>query len=282
MKSEVETRQIAPDGTFFVDAPPCGDTASQDSPTVVLLHGVGLDLDMWDAQAAALVERHRVLRYDMLGHGRTAPLERRTTLSDYCEQLARLLELRDVNRAILVGFSMGGVITQRFAADRPELLAGVVMMSTVYRRTEAELAGVRERLRVTEEEGPVGIVELAVERWLPTEFQRAHPEAVEWLKQKLGANHREGYTDAYRVFVEADAEIGDALTQVRCPSMVITGGADVGSTPAIAQRMADDLGGAPLLVLEGLRHMITVEAPERVSALLVDFADSTARDSYTQ
>ncbi|MEM7405327.1 MAG: alpha/beta fold hydrolase [Pseudomonadota bacterium] len=251
MHSHVETGQTAPDGTYFVDASPGAGTGSIDRPTVVLLHGVGLDLDMWDAQAEALTQSHRVLRYDMLGHGRTPPLERRSTLRDYCDQLGRLLKFRDVSRAILVGFSMGGVITQRFAADRPEVLAGVVMMSTVYRRTEDELRGVRERLRVTEEDGPGGIVELAVERWLPSQFQSANPDAVEWLKHKLGANHRHGYTDAYRVFVEADAEVGDALRQVRCPSMVITGGADVGSTPAIAQRMADDLGGAPLVVLEG-------------------------------
>ena len=67
-----ETKAHAPDGTWYADALPRSPNASQ--LTVVLLHGVGLDLDMWDAQAEALSEHYRVLRYDMYGHGNSPSL----------------------------------------------------------------------------------------------------------------------------------------------------------------------------------------------------------------
>ena len=269
-----ETKAHAPDGTWYADALPRLPNASQ--LTVVLLHGVGLDLDMWDAQAEALSEHYRVLRYDMYGHGNSPSLPHQSSLQDYCKQLSDLLEYRGIQTVVPVGFSMGGVIAQRFAADNPGRLGGIVLMSTVYRRTQAELAGVRERLKVTEQNGIGDVIDLAVTRWLPEQFQAQHPEAVTWLRGKMAQNDRRGYTDAYRVFVQADADVGDALTQVRCPALVITGGDDVGSTPTIAERMAADLDDAKLVVLDGLRHMVTMQDSERVTGLLADFLSSVS------
>ena len=269
-----ETKAYAPDGTWYADALPRSPKASP--LTVVLMHGVGLDLHMWDGQAKALAEHYRVLRYDMYGHGKSPSLPHQSSLQDYCKQLSGLLDHLGIQTVVPVGFSMGGVIAQRFAADNPDRLGGIVLMSTVYRRTQAELAGVRERLKVTEQNGIGDIIELAVTRWLPEEFQAKHPQAVTWLRAKMGQNDRRGYTDAYRTFVQADADVGDALTQVRCPALVITGGDDVGSTPAIAERMAADLDNAKVVVLDGLRHMVTMQDPERVTGLLTDFLSSVS------
>ena len=269
MNQAVEIRAYAPDATWYVQTEGLGS----DPPVVVLAHGVGLDLDMWDEQAATLAERYTVLRYDMLGHGKTGPLARRSKLSDYCDQLLALLDFLGHSRVVLVGFSMGGVIAERFAADHGGRLHGIVLMSTVYRRLDSELAGVRARLKLTEEGGPDSIVEHVVSRWFSPSFQASRPEAVAWLRGKLTANHHRGYADAYRVFVEADAAVGDALTGVKCPALVMTGSDDVGSTPEIAQRMVNDLQDGALIVLSGLRHMVTMEAPDLVSRHLLDFVD---------
>ena len=267
MSQNAEIRAHAPDGTWFAQR----DGPDGCAPVVVLAHGVGLDLDMWDAQAAVLARDYTVLRYDMLGHGKTAPLSRRSELSDYCDQLLALLDFLGHSRVVLVGFSMGGVITERFAADHGGRLHGIALMSTVYRRQDSELAGVRARLKLTEEGGPHSIADHAVSRWFPQSFQAHQPEAVDWLRNKLTANHHQGYADAYRVFVEADAHVGDALTRVSCPALVMTGSDDVGSTPEIARRMIDDLQHGILVVLPGLRHMVTMEAPDLVSRHLLEF-----------
>jgi (E)-2-((N-methylformamido)methylene)succinate hydrolase len=269
---------ISQSGTRFIDSGAHPGTQL----CVVLGHGVGLDLTMWNAQADALAAHCRVVRYDMLGHGQTPALAGRAELADYCQQLGDLIQELRVQRVVLVGFSMGGVIAQRFAADHADLIAGVVLMSTVYRRTDAELQGVQKRLRLTERDGPDGIVEHAVERWFPEQFQHEHPDAIGWIRETLGANDARGYTDAYRVFVQADTVVGDALTNVKCPAMVITGGDDVGSTPAIAERMCADLDNAELHVLPKLRHMVTMQAPDTVNALLLTFIQRVqAADSGT-
>ena len=262
---------FAPDGTCYVDTGP-----STDGPAVVLAHGVGLDHTMWDVQAQALASRARVVRMDMLGHGRTPALARQSELADYCAQLLALLDYLKLERIVLIGFSMGGVIAQRFSTDYPERLAAVVFMSTVYKRSTAELAGVRERLEITLAGRLEDIAERAVQRWFSARVQRDKPAAVAAVRQRLASNHRQGYSDAYRAFVEAEATVGDALTQVRCPALVITGSDDIGSTPEIGQRMVDDLGNARLQVLPGLRHAVMVEQPGWVNDALTTFLDELA------
>ena len=259
--------QFAPDRTWYVD-----HASVRTGYPIVLVHGVGLDHRMWGTQAAALATEHRVLRYDLLGHGRTTALERSVNLHDFRDQLAALLDHAGVEKVLLVGFSLGGIIAQRFAADHSARLAGLVLMSTFYCRTEDELAGVRARLALTEQTGIDAIVDPAIERWFSPEFQRAHPDAVEVVRQRLQSNDPRGYLDAYRVFATAEAVNGRALLHVDCPTLVMTGVEDVGATPKIAQRMADDLEQVDLVLLDGLRHLIPLEAPDEVTRLLSDFA----------
>lgn len=257
--------QFTPDRTWYVDHGGAG-------MPIVLAHGVGLDHHMWNAQAAALAAEYRVLSYDLIGHGGTAARDKRVTLKDFRDQLAALLDHAAIEQALLVGFSLGGIIAQRFVADHPARVKGLVLMNTFYRRTEQELHGVRERLALTEQGGTDAIAEAAIERWFTPAFQRAHADAVDAVRQRLQSNDSRGYLDAYRVFATADQENGRGLRRVRCPALIVTGAEDVGATPDIARRMVADLERAQLVVLDGLRHLVTLEAPETVAQVLLNFA----------
>jgi pimeloyl-ACP methyl ester carboxylesterase len=259
----------APDGTCYSLSGPT------DAHAIVLAHGVGMDLHMWDGQVSALVPGFRVLRYDMLGHGATSKSGVATGFESFTAQLHGLLRHLDLERFTLVGYSMGGIIAQRFSADHPESVARLVLMNTFYRRSPKELGGVRERLRVTEEEGLEAVAELAVRRWFAPEFQRSHPEIVESVRTRLTSNDLQGYLRAYRVFVEADDQVCDALTSVTCPALVMTGDRDSGASPEMARRMADDLHDARVVILDGLGHAAPLEGPDRVNAALLDFLCET-------
>ena len=242
----------------------------------MLIHGVGLDLTMWDAQAGALASEFRVLRYDLLGHGQTPSRPITFGLRDFTGQLLSLLSYLRLNRVALIGFSMGGVIAQRFAADAPDRVGKLVLMNTVYRRRADELRGVTDRLKLTAAQGPEATAEAAIERWFTPAFRNAHPDVTAAVHKRLVTNDVQGYVDAYRVFVEADRDIRNALTEVSCPALIVTGSDDVGSTPDMARRMAADLRGARVVILKGLRHMAPVEDPERINHALITFLHETA------
>ncbi len=243
---------------------------------LVLCHGVGLDHTMWDAQVVALAPHFRVVCYDMIGHGRTAHDPTVASLADFVEQLKELLEHLSIEKLTLVGLSMGGLVAQGFANEASHRLERLVLMNTVYRRAEVELEGVRNRLDLTREQGLVPVADLALERWFDDAFRRANPSIIDKIRHRLLSNDLDAYTTAYQVFVEADREVGASLKKVHCPTLVITGELDVGSTPDIAQRMGRDLQHGEVVVLPGLRHLAPVEDPARINQELLRFLGITS------
>ena len=119
----------------------------------VLAHGVGLALTMWDAQVEALAPEFRVLRYDLLGHGGTPARPDTVSLLDFTNQLGRLLGHLELGSVNLVGFSMGGIIAQCFAADGTVVPRRIMTLSLTFDHAFVDgapaadfLAGVRETL----------------------------------------------------------------------------------------------------------------------------------------
>lgn len=251
-------------GTFF-------EEVGEGDQVIVLCHGVGLDLTMWDKQVTALAPNFRVVRYDMLGHGHTAARPDVTAIGDFVVQLKELLDFLDIGKLTLAGLSMGGIIAQGFAIDAPERLEKLILMNTVYRRTDAELKGVRSRLKMTLDKGLEPIADLALDRWFDDAFRQANPDVVNRIRNRLISNDLTAYSTAYKIFVEADREIGAALKQVRCPTLVMTGELDTGSTPELAYRMAEDLRDARVVILPGLRHLAPLEDPSQVNRVLLEF-----------
>jgi len=258
--------ELSPAGTWFELT---RDRVKVKDP-IVLIHGVGLDLEMWDPQIAALTEHFSVLRYDMLGHGKSK-VGVVNGIGTFIDQLKDLLAYLEIDRCHLAGLSMGGVVAQGFAGTEHDRLKTLILMNTVYRRTEAELLGMRARLALTREEGLKPIADAAIARWFDRHFQETYPERIKTIREKMLSNQLEPYVLAYGALVEADSEIKNALTRVKCPALVITGELDPGSTPEIAHRMINDLTKRELAILPGLHHLTSWEAPDLVNSVLLKF-----------
>jgi pimeloyl-ACP methyl ester carboxylesterase len=261
-------------------------TAGRGAP-VVLIHGVGLDATIWDAQAEALAERHRVVAYDMLGHGRSAHPPGARTLGDFVTQLSELLDALGLGQVAMIGFSMGGLVARAFAAAYPERVSHLALISTAYERSPEEQAAILVRLGQAEIEGPSSLVAGALERWFSPGFRAAHPEVVARIRERLAANDGEGFLAAYRVFAEADSQMAGFLEsqglngggRIGCPTLVLTGEEDPGSSPAMARRLADAIAGARCLILPGMRHLALMEAPQAVTNPLIEFLEQQARSA---
>ena len=246
-------------------------------PVLVLVHGVGLDHGMWEGQVGSLGARFRVLTYDLLGHGGTAHRPGTRRLADYVTQLTTLLDHLGVETIHLVGFSVGGMIAQRFCGIAPQRLASVAFMNSVYQRVEAELTIVRKRLAVTRSQGAAATADEALARWFNPSFREVNPELMDRIRNRLVSNNLDGYVAAYRCFLDGDAEVGDALTRVDCPALAMTADGDVGSTPVMCERMARDLRNPTVKIIEGYKHGAPIEAADEVNAALLEFLQATDR-----
>ena len=240
-------------------------------PAVVLIHGFGLNRTMWQWQLPALTPHFSVLTYDLLGHGGSAPPHGTPDLAMFSRQLLGLMDRCGIERAAVVGFSLGGMIARRVALDHPDRLSALAILNSPHDRSPAAREAVRARVRQTEAHGPAANVEPALERWFTPAFRAAAPETIALVRAWIARNDPAVYPQIYRVLAEGDAELAEGLERIACPTLVMTGSDDPGNTPAMARAMARLIPGARLAILPGLRHMALAEQPAAVNTPLRAF-----------
>ncbi len=241
---------------------------------VVLLHGVGLNQSIWAEQVSFLKSDFQVITYDLLGHGRSAAARANAGLADWIDQLFGVVRDLALEKFALVGFSFGGLIAQAYAAHHSSMIDRLVMISTVYDRSEAERSGVLSRLEVARREGPQAIISAALSRWFSPEFTTAHPEIVNQYEALLRGNDAASFLSSYECFATADLDLVGALAGFDRSTLIMTGELDSGSTPDMARKLAGMIPGAGCSIIAGGRHMMQVEMPEAVNSVLRRFLET--------
>ena len=250
---------------------------SGNGPPVVLIHGVGLNQSIWAGQVTALKSDFQVITYDLLGHGRSAPAGSNAPLSDWVNQLNSVVSDLKLQKFVVVGFSFGGLIAQAYVARHSRKIDRLVLMSTVYNRSEAERASVLARLDMVRREGPQATIPAALSRWFSPVFSKAHPEIMNQYEALLRGNDAASFLSAYECFAMADRELAGALAGFDRPTLVMTGELDTGSTPAMARKLAGMIPGAGCSIIAGGRHMMPVEMSEEVNSVLRRFLKKGSR-----
>ncbi|HEY7765814.1 MAG TPA: alpha/beta hydrolase [Aestuariivirgaceae bacterium] len=226
---------------------------------------------MWQAQIYFFARRHSVICYDLLGHGQSPRIEGAATLDDFTRQLENLAAALDLKKFALVGFSFGGLIAQHFGTRCSRDLERLVLMSTVYDRSPSERQALRSRFEQALAKGPASIYPAAIERWFSPAFLAGQPEQAQELHHRLLDNDDRSFLSTYEIFASADEELAEKLSAISCPTLMITGEHDTGSTPAMAWRMAKIIADARVTIIPGGRHMMPMEMPQEVNSAIDRF-----------
>ncbi len=246
-------------------------TGPEDAPVVALIHGLGLNREVWQWLAPVLATRFRVLTYDFLGHGESPPPVGQPTLRDLSEQVRALMDHLGIARAAIVGFSLGGMVARRLAQDHPDRVSALVILHSAHRRSEKAQAAILFRVAQADDHGPAATVELALQRWYTDACRIARPDLMDLTRQWVLANDPRVYPKLYRILAHGVDEIIAPYPPLTCPALVITGEEDTGNGPEMSTAIAADIPGARLLILQGLRHMALAENPEAVNAPVMEF-----------
>ncbi|WP_194201895.1 alpha/beta fold hydrolase [Glycomyces albidus] len=233
---------------------------------VLCSNALGTTLDMWAPQVDALSEAFRVIRYDTRGHGRTPATGGVLGIGDLAEDLTDLLDHLDVPRAHLLGISLGGVTALEFAARHPERTGRIALLSTA--AAIATPAFWADRVRIVRTGGMAALAGQGTRRWFTERFHREHPDLVRRFRRDLTACDPLGYTACCRVLGQTD--LGDRLTAVRAPALVLCGTEDEITTEAAARALHAGLPDSRLEAVEGARHLVSVEAAAVVNRWLLD------------
>ncbi len=245
-------------------------TGPEDAPVVALIHGLGLTRAVWQWLLPDL-HKFRVLTYDLIGHGETAPPEGEPTLKDLADQLAHLLDYLNIGKAAIVGFSLGGMIARRFAQDYPARTTALVVLHSAHKRTERQQAAILFRVAQAEEHGPEATVELALQRWYTEAAQASRPDLMDLTRAWILSNKRGVYVKLYRILAHGVDEIVAPTPPITVPTLVLTGDEDHGNNPDMSIAIATEIPRARLVILKGLRHMALAEDPQAVNRPVRDF-----------
>ena len=261
----VDTNRIA---TFYEDA--------GQGPAVVLVHGHGADLRLWELQVPALVEAgYRVIRYDVRGHGRSTVAPTGYTWQNYALDLRDLLAHPTiaVPRAHVVGLSMGGGIALQFALDFPDRASSLVLVDSALPGFDysPEFAGaIEELMAAVRSEGP----RAAFERlWLTHPLfdgMRRFPDRFELLRTMVLAYAAADYYDE-TPYTPPPRQAVDRLAEVRAPTLVLVGELDIPDFQIIAEVLAGNIAGARLQVIADSGHIPPLEQPEAFSQALLEW-----------
>lgn len=247
-------------------------TGPAGAPTLVLIHGLGLTRDStWGPMAIALAARYRVLAYDLLGHGESALPDVPVTLSALSGQLTTLMDELGIDRAALLGFSLGGMINRRFAIDHPDRVSALAILNSPHDRGETQQRLVEERARATAEGGPAAGIDVTLARWFTARFRSEHSRRVNEIREIVLANDAQNYAAHRQVLAAGIRELIAPKPPITHPTLAITCENDSGSTPAMSRAIAAETPRAETLIIPDLQHLGLIEQPELFLAPLQDF-----------
>jgi 3-oxoadipate enol-lactonase len=233
--------------------------------SVVLIHGLGLDAAMWDAQWPAVQREFRAIRYDVRGFGDSSiPVGPYSNSDD----LLGLLDFLDARPAHVVGLSMGGRLALRFALDQPDAVKSLTLI-------DPALEGIRWSESWSRQMAPIlaaaGDIHAARQLWLAHELfapARRDPQVAAALAAMVDRYSVWHWRNTDPVRRSASPAI-QCLASVACPTLVILGELDLPDFREIAQRLAAEIPGAALHTIADTGHMANMEAPAAVNDLLL-------------
>jgi 3-oxoadipate enol-lactonase len=243
-----------------------------EGPDVVLTHGMGGRLEVWDSVEKELAKSYRVTSWDVRGFGESSKPEGPVTPESWVADLLGLMDHIGIEKAVHVGHSMGGVIVQRFALDHPNRTRGLVPMGTsseVNEKAQQRWARMADKI---EKEGLQSVIGDRGSLAFSDAYNASHPaEVAEYTSQRL-RNDGPAYAAAGRAV--SSYNYTAELERLTCPTLVIAGGDDKVAPPGGSVIMSRKIPGAKLEIIENCGHTITMEQGPTFIALLKDFLAS--------
>jgi pimeloyl-ACP methyl ester carboxylesterase len=272
-----ETEAAKSDSGRVIDLPGGDLQVREDGPAdgsaVVLLHGFACSLGWWDDMVPMLARDHRVIRFDLLGHGGSEKPKKGYGMESQARLVAAALDRLGVGRAAVVGHSMGGSVATALAELRSRLVKSLVIVDSPSSAGDGKLP-------FTARLGFVPVLGQAIRRVVPDSMVRnglesAFADGFE-VPDRFVEDFRDmtytSYDDSHRASDDYGEEQGlaDRLAEASVPLLVIFGSDDDIVDPKSAQGFRT-VPGARIVTIDGAGHSPHVERPQATVRLIGNF-----------
>lgn len=238
--------------------------------TIVFVHGLSDSLAYWKVLSENLKNDYQTLIYDLRGHGESSDDDRNTTIDLYQEDLYQLLKSLNIENAVFVGLSLGGNVILNLAVNHPEMVNGLVVMSSFPEHDE-KLKNIFDDFDNAIDEGFVEFFDTILPYTLPDDILEEHKELLENVKVEAAKTAniegiKKGINAGYGF------NLSDKLNEINAPTLVIAGEEDNLTTLDIQRKISDNIQDSELIVLEKTKHNILIGRNiEKVLNIINDF-----------
>jgi 3-oxoadipate enol-lactonase len=252
----------------------CAFTITGSGPPVFMVHGIGARRATWDGLVERMKDDFTCISYELRGHGASPRSSAPFGLSELVADLEALRAKLKIAKASVIGHSLGGMIGPAYARAYPNRVQALGLLSTAAFRTADDSSRVVGLVKKMEEVGVEPMMDALVDRWFTDGFKAANPDKIATRRQQILDTPRDVFLNVFHIY--AETEMSPWLHEVHVPSLVLTGELDGGCSPRLNKQIAEAMKGSELVVLDGLKHAILVEAPERVAPPVIRFLKAHA------
>lgn len=226
---------------------------------VVLLHGFPLDHTIWELLLPLLKEHARIILPDLRGHGRSPITDGTYSMRLMAADIVALLDKLEIDKAIVVGHSMGGYVGLAFAYAYPNRLAGLGLIATQAAADTPEKR--QDRLNLADEIGRKGVKHLAENMSVRL---TSRPELIPALRTLILKMNPKGAIGSLKGMADR-SDMTDFLPSITIPALVLAGSDDVIIPVDRPRRLEKMLGRAWLVEIPSAGHMPMMEYPQQVA-----------------
>jgi 3-oxoadipate enol-lactonase len=243
-------------------------------PAVFMVHGIGARRQGWAKLVGQMKDEFQCISYDLRGHGDSPKSKGPFGLDEPVADLESLRVKLGIEKAHVIWHSLGGMIGPAYAHKYPNRVLSVGLLSTAAFRTEDDSAKVKAVVKAMEDKGIPQVLDTLAARWFTDKFMVEHPERIEARKRQVVETDPSVFLNVFHIY--AETEMGPWLHEISAPCLVLTGELDGGCNPRLNRAIAEALPNSELVILEGLKHAILIEASERVAPPLQKFLKAHA------
>ncbi|UTW02314.1 alpha/beta hydrolase [Amphritea atlantica] len=247
---------------------------------LLLGHGFLWDSRVWRPQLQFLSEHFRCIVPDLWSHGQSQTVsEGDLSIERLAEDHHQLMQHLNIDRYSIVGMSTGGLWGALLAMKYPDEVASLTLIScSLDNETASTRAEYLQLINAVESQAELipeqldGLVQIN----FSAQAQALYPALMETFRfdlMFLTPEQMSGLASMGRVLFQRQSLL-DEVASVRCPALIIAGEEDAAYSLTQTQAMHDQMPGSQLTVFENAGHMLTLEQPDQVNAILVDFLAS--------
>ena len=246
-------------------------TGSLDLPKIIFSNSLGSDLRMWNPQVEAMKDKYCIIRYDKRGHGKSSPAQGPYSFDMLENDVIKIMDNLEVEKANFVGLSMGGMTSLGLALKHQNRFDKFVCCAARADMPPPLQDGWNQRIAVVKKSDTAGVVNGSLERWYSEKFTNdpTNTDIINLSKDMITNTSKEGYIGSCEAIKKLDYL--KELSTINREILYISGEIDMGAPAMAMEEMHHLTPNSKYECISGAAHILNIECAEEVNNIILEF-----------